>query len=466
LSMEATEVTVSAPGKILLVGGYLVLQQGHGLVIGVDKRFYCTCTMSSVDSSETMATICSPQLGEEWTYNMNDKNTFVPGPQNQSTNLYVEKTLRVCFLFVRTQAQIAGQCLNFKIMADNDFYSVVPHLDKQRAQRTLSNVLSLPRFLPVSDKNGTILKTGLGSSACLVTCLVGCICNVYGITDVQTIYKLAQICHCYSQGKIGSGFDVSAACYGSQVYQRFPKERLHSILAMLDDDEESGCVSIGQALFELIAASWDGGPTCRLGIGSKESLLQVVMGEVSGGSESPSMARSVLAWKNAHQNSENVPFWNDLEETNKSIISLLKTLDRITLTPSEIRMIASTRLSEQELADDKHRELVDELHSLTRLFKKSRELLKAMGLAAGVPIEPDEQTALADATAELCGVVVALVPGAGGYDAIACLYLNDMKVRQSICDLWTASGVCPLTVQAGDSGEGLLVDNCFIQEGH
>ena len=28
-------------------------------------------------------------------------------------------------------------------------------------------------------------------------------------------------CHCISQGKIGSGFDISVAVYGSQIYSKF-----------------------------------------------------------------------------------------------------------------------------------------------------------------------------------------------------------------------------------------------------
>ena len=45
-------------------------------------------------------------------------------------------------------------------------------------------------------------------------------------------------------------------------------------------------------------------------------------------------------------------------------------------------------------------------------------MLKEMGNKAGVDIEPDQQTILADATSALPGVVSAGVPGAGGYDAL------------------------------------------------
>ena len=45
------------------------------------------------------------------------------------------------------------------------------------------------------------------------------------------MHNLAQYCHCYAQGKVGSGFDVSAAVYGSQRYRRFSPSVLDALLA-------------------------------------------------------------------------------------------------------------------------------------------------------------------------------------------------------------------------------------------
>jgi phosphomevalonate kinase len=86
-----------------------------------------------------------------------------------------------------------------------------------------------------------------------------------------------------------------------------------------------------------------------------------------------------------------------------------------------------------------------------------------MGEAAGVPIEPEAQTALADATQALDGVIAAVVPGAGGYDALACLYVDKGDTKDRIGKLWAGwnvdgTQVCPLAVEAGKSGEGLRVE--------
>jgi phosphomevalonate kinase len=47
---------------------------------------------------------------------------------------------------------------------------------------------------------------------------------------IHLLHNLAQYVHSLAQGKIGSGFDVSAAVYGSQTYRRFAVECLGDLL--------------------------------------------------------------------------------------------------------------------------------------------------------------------------------------------------------------------------------------------
>jgi len=53
------------------------------------------------------------------------------------------------------------------------------------------------------------------------------------------MHNLAQYVHSLAQGKIGSGFDVSAAVYGSQVYKRFDVNCLGNLLENGDDKKVS-----------------------------------------------------------------------------------------------------------------------------------------------------------------------------------------------------------------------------------
>lgn len=64
-----TLTIASAPGKVLLAGGYLVLEQAFtGLVVGTSARFYTVIRPSS-DSTAGTITVHSPQFDHaSWTY--------------------------------------------------------------------------------------------------------------------------------------------------------------------------------------------------------------------------------------------------------------------------------------------------------------------------------------------------------------------------------------------------------------
>lgn len=46
-------------------------------------------------------------------------------------------------------------------------------------------------------------------------------------------HNTAQYVHCLAQGKIGSGFDVAAAIYGSHVYTRFDPSVLDPLMVKI-----------------------------------------------------------------------------------------------------------------------------------------------------------------------------------------------------------------------------------------
>src|SRR5271170_4659417 len=93
-------------------------------------------------------------------------------------------------------------------------------------------------------------KSGLGSSAALVTSLVCALLLHFGVIPAidlsegqelsegrRLAHNLAQFVHCFAQGKVGSGFDISTAVFGSQLYTRFDPAALDSLL-----NNESVCI--------------------------------------------------------------------------------------------------------------------------------------------------------------------------------------------------------------------------------
>jgi phosphomevalonate kinase len=110
---------------------------------------------------------------------------------------------------------------------------------------------------------------------------------------------LAQLCHCAAQGKIGSGFDVSAAVYGSHKYSRFSPEILTPLLnekvSELKDISSKWLLKVlnAEILLETIKKSWDNSVK-RFTLPKGMTLI---LGDVNQGSNTPNMVSKVLKWK-------------------------------------------------------------------------------------------------------------------------------------------------------------------------
>ena len=96
------------------------------------------------------------------------------------------------------------------------------------------------------------------------------------------MHNLSQLAHAVAQGKIGSGFDVSAAVYGSQIYQRFNQANFEAEYASIS--KQKIC---DDALFTCVTNEelWDQ----TVGVLQLPPGLDVIMGDVMGGSSSSSM---------------------------------------------------------------------------------------------------------------------------------------------------------------------------------
>ena len=312
---------------------------------------------------------------------------------------------------------------------------------------------------------------------------------------------------------MGSGFDISSAVYGSQIYTRFSKSVIRELLEEVEaanitnaNNQKQGsgdgpCLSLtessSQKLLSIVNDTqnqWDSTATpVTLPPG-----LELLMADVCGGSESPSMATKILNWKKNHRQTGFMDdyYWKDLKRCNRKICSLLQNelasqSIRDGLRRDRARIIAN-RTAEQwkKPMPSSSWDVATKLYDLRMTFLECRQNLKGMGKAAGkaargtngdtatggeVPVEPDEQTALANATMKLPGVVAAGVPVAGGYDSLCVIYVKGPEteggmsdlVRDEICNLWkelsSSDGkvLCPLSLRAAGSGgdNGLCASN-------
>ena len=81
--------------------------------------------------------------------------------------------------------------------------------------------------------------------------------------------------------------------------------------------------------------------------------------------------------------------------------------------------------------------------------------MQTLSTLSSVPIEPPTQSRLLDACSALPGVVGGGVPGAGGYDAIWLLVVDQPGVVSAVEDLWEGYEevkVCPLVARESEGG--------------
>lgn len=255
-------------------------------------------------------------------------------------------------------------------------------LSKLNLPPTISSLRSLPPFNPLPRAIGETNKTGLGSSAALVTSLTAGLLQHLGVvrlgatsaattataaasespagvkgetahnvngtyeadtnTDTDTIHALAQLAHCTAQGKVGSGFDVSSAVYGSHVYKRFdpaciaglmevdhlpirPLPLLASQSSTLPSPSPFARLTAARSLDQSLARkAWDHQALpFRLPPG-----LRLVLADVDAGTDTPSFVGKVLKFGRDNPG-EKERLYGDVERANGGVRGAVEGLERV-----------------------------------------------------------------------------------------------------------------------------------------
>jgi len=295
------------------------------------------------------------------------------------------------------------------VLADNDYYSAPsspPHSTASTSGSDTSSTTPQPspstRFASFPVTLSSAHKTGLGSSAALVTALAASLLGHYlspQIFDVSTakgktvLHNLAQAAHCAAQGKVGSGFDVAAAVWGSCLYRRFSP----GVLAGLGEVGSRGFGARLQALVDDEGGKvWDA-EVRKEGV-SLPAGVAVRMCDVDCGSQTVGMVKGVLKWRGEKED-EAEAIWEELQRRNEGLAEVLR--------------------------EGRTGEIRERVRGV-------REMIRKMGRESGVPIEPESQTELLDALEGVEGVYGGVVPGAGGFDALALLVRDDKETEERL----------------------------------
>ncbi|PWA01866.1 hypothetical protein BB558_002005 [Smittium angustum] len=478
--------TVAAPGKVLVVGGYLVLDKKYnGLVIAVNSCVYTSVKTKKLDSltNSFKVLVNSPQFTNgKWEYSVSLNAENNPPQSNtvlveqdytvsKNKNVFIETVLETFFglLNYRNREEfesLKGTDLELLVVSDNDFYSQRHEfVDTIISSKKLSE---LPKFNFTKSSIEDVKKTGLGSSAALVTSLSSALMIHFGFVSKQSFLKnsgnnddkyfvhgFSQYCHCLAQGKIGSGFDVSSAIFGSHIYQRFSPSSIE--IAMQNKDPKS--------IMDAIDPK-----TKRIDSTAKNISIpngfKLVLADVNAGSNTPSMVSKVLQWRKNNPKDSN-ELWEEISRNNTKIFSLFDTLvdessKNQKLYDLAINKCSKTIASEWETTFQTETDCLLIIKLFSQIYEtnnKVRKLMKLMGDKAGVEVEPDQQTKLLDQCLSSPGVIMAGVPGAGGYDAIYCMCLSEESAQLLESTVWKVPEfkVTPLLSRQSDSG-------CFVTE--
>ncbi|OVA02842.1 GHMP kinase N-terminal domain [Macleaya cordata] len=486
-------VVASAPGKVLMTGGYLILERPNaGIVLSTNARFYAIVKPIHEDLKPdswawawTDVKLTSPQLSRETVYKMSLKNTTLQCISSRDlANPFVEQAVQYSVAAAHAILVDSGkkdalcklllQGLDITILGSNDFYSYRNQIEARGLPLTPEALASLPAFSSITFNsevpNGgnckpEVAKTGLGSSAAMTTAVVAALLHYLGVVhlplssntslqveseDLDLVHIVAQSAHCIAQGKVGSGFDVSSAVYGSQRYVRFSPGVLSSAQVAANGQ------SFQEVITDVLKGKWDHEKTKF----SLPPLMTLLLGEPgTGGSSTPSMVGSVKKWQ-VSEPQKSRETWRSLGEANSTLETQLNVLSKLAEeqweTYKSVVSSCSGLKSEKwmEQASDPHKEaVVKALLGVRDTIVKIRFHMRKMGEEAGVPIEPESQTQLLDATMNMEGVLLAGVPGAGGFDAIFAVTLGDST--SNVTNMWGSRGVMSLLVREDPRGVSL-----------
>jgi len=465
-------IVVSAPGKVLITGGYLVLDPKYsGAVISTSSRFY---TVVEESSTPFLVQVRSPQfIRAEWEAQIDvqedgriilhdaNEDESKSLSKNKFVNLAIQKVLTLVAELKGTSTLKSRlqQGIDITIVGDNDFYSQQAYLALHSLPPTLASLENIPPFVHSNVTLGDVHKTGLGSSAALITSLVTALllhfslitsdALVLGNNDGKSLaHNVAQFVHCLAQGKVGSGFDVSSAVFGSHIYKRFDPAVIAPLMFENNSDIKLSTIlsPSNKAWNHKIAP-------IRLPPG-----MRLMLADVDAGSDTPSLVGKVLQWRKEDQISAN-ELWDNVSFQNERFATILNELLKLHVQDVSSYDLALAHAASHAYTEwassggnESYKLVMAKFSEAREVTEKIRNYMRDMSIASGAPIEPPEQTRLLDACLQEPGVVAGGVPGAGGYDAIWLLVIDShptgstapVALVEDVWSKWTELNVSPL----------------------
>ena len=428
----------SAPGKALFVGGYLVLKPYYSsLVVALSARMHAVIRASDEKATEAVnVKVTSPQFNDEqWCYTLSKARGFFPFEHGDRSNPFIEQTLFNVFNYFYNIEEYPKD-IEINIYSDAEYHSQEDCTIKRNKFKQFNFHKKYIEEVP---------KTGLGSSAGLVTVLTASVCSLFAKNfdtsneeHLHMVHGLAQVSHCQAQGKIGSGFDVAAATYGSLIYRRFKPE----LIAGLPTMDFKNVKLYHEALRKLVdVTDWDIlMERVRIPKG-----LKLVMGDVNNGSETVKLVAKVKKWYDDNE-PRSTAIFEEINQNNNKVMDGTFELNRMSDENPEDYEKMLTALRNGSISE------FTELATIADAIKNIRRNFQLISRESGADIEPEVQTHLLDECSKLKGVLTCVTPGAGGFDAIVLIADENTDIVAETKDKQAFKNVTWLDLREGDVG--------------
>ncbi|MFH1445359.1 MAG: phosphomevalonate kinase [Nanoarchaeota archaeon] len=354
-------IHVSAPGKQFLSGEWAILEVGNpGLVLAVNKRVHVeiepadeiTITIDDFGIKDFKADFDGTEL--KWRQE--------PTKEEVQGLMFTKRTIETVLKYI-------GEWKTFKMRSWGEL-----------SQITL--------------ENGETKKIGFGSSAASVVAITSALLKLHS-HDIESkeakdkIYKLAALAHYFTQGKVGSAFDVAASTYGGVFhYQRFDPKWLIEFM-------ESG-----KTINEAIGAEWKGFKAEPLEI---PEGFKLVIGWTKESASTSAMVKQLNVWAADHKEDYN-RIYGQIADLVRELIPQWK---------------------------DKNKE------AILQLLRKNEDYLRELGQASGVNIETPELKQLSELANE-AGAAGKLSGAGGGDCGIAVCFNNESA--EKVKNTWKEAG--------------------------
>lgn len=358
-------VVCSAPGKLVWLGGYAVVYRPNvSFLTGFDKRVY-----ASAEESYKIV-LRSPQFGFEANGIFEGGKLVLNGDSDKIK--YVKTTAEGCLQYFASKG-IALKVFELETMSDAVF-----------------------------GVEGS--KAGLGSSAAVCVAVASALFELHGLGiegHKEEIHKLSQWAHSTVAGKVGSGIDIAASCYGASSYVRYSPDILKNPFP------------------QVVEMPWD----YEMRHVPLPAQFNVAVAALGASVSTSEMLKKVAAWKASNP----AEFDELMSQYNACNIMAMDSLKKLSADFSE--------KSQQEFK---------------KLFNYSQYLKKQLGVKSGAPIESDEYTQLR-ADSEANGAFACCLPGAGGGDSIAAFCTSDAD-KLKLESFWKSKGLAVLDLSVSSQG--------------